>query len=60
MDWAINQPIHGWDEAMIVYVLAASSNTNAITKNVYDNGWARNGAEKNGNTYYGIKLPLGR
>ncbi|HYJ63917.1 MAG TPA: glucoamylase family protein [Parafilimonas sp.] len=57
--WAINQKISGWNEALIVYVLAASSNTNAITKNVYDNGWARNGAEQNGNTYYGIKLPLG-
>ncbi len=57
--WAINQQITGWNEAMIVYVLAASSNINAITKTVYDNGWARNGAIKNGNTYYGIKLPLG-
>jgi hypothetical protein len=57
--WAINQPIEGWNEAMIVYVLAASSTTNSITKNVYDNGWAANGAEQNGNTYYGIKLPLG-
>ena len=57
--WAINQKISGWNEALIVYILAASSNTNAITKNVYDNGWARNGAEQNGNTYYGIKLPLG-
>jgi hypothetical protein len=58
-DWAMNQPITGWNEAMIVYVLAASSNTNAITKNVYNNGWAGNGAIKNGNNYYGIKLPLG-
>ena len=57
--WAINQQITGWNEAMIVYVLAASSNTSAITKNVYDNGWAKNGAIKNGNSYYGIKLPLG-
>ena len=57
--WAINQQISGWNEAMIVYVLAASSNTNAISKNVYDNGWASNGAEQNGNSYYGIKLPLG-
>lgn len=57
--WAINQQISGWNEAMIVYVLAASSKTNAITKNVYDNGWAQNGGEQNGNTYYGIKLPLG-
>ena len=57
--WAINQQISGWNEAMIVYALAASSNTNAIPKIVYDNGWAQNGAEQNSNTYYGIKLPLG-
>ncbi len=57
--WAINQQISGWNEAMIVYVLAASSNTNAIPKNVYDNGWAKNGSEQNGKSYYGIKLPLG-
>lgn len=57
--WAINMPVQGWNEAMIVYVLAASSGANAITKEVYDNGWAQNGAEKNGNKFYGITLPLG-
>ncbi|MEP6683109.1 MAG: glucoamylase family protein, partial [Parafilimonas sp.] len=57
--WAINQQISGWNEAMIVYVLGASSNNNAIPKVVYDNGWAQNGGEQNGNSYYGIKLPLG-
>ncbi len=57
--WAINQQIAGWNEAMIVYALAASSNTNAIPKIVYDNGWAQNGGIINGNSYYGIKLPLG-
>jgi hypothetical protein len=58
-NWVINQPIAGWNEAMIAYILAASASTNPIPKIVYDNGWAQNGAEKNGNTYYGIKLPLG-
>ncbi len=57
--WAINQQISGWNEAMIVYALAASSNTNPIPKIVYDNGWAQNGEEKNNNVYYDIKLPLG-
>jgi hypothetical protein len=55
----INQPIRGWDEALIVYALAASSTSDAISKAVYDNGWAANGNIKNGNTYYGIQLPLG-
>lgn len=58
-NWDINLPIRGWNEALITYVLAASSNTSPIAKTVYDNGWAQNGQLKNGNSYYGIKLPLG-
>jgi hypothetical protein len=57
--WSMNMQINGWDEALITYVLGASSTTHAIPKIVYDNGWALNGAIKNGNTYYGVKLPLG-
>lgn len=61
LGFIINQPINGWDEAMIVYALAASSpvDSNRIPKIVYDNGWAMNGAIKNGSTYYGFTLPLG-
>ena len=58
-NWDMNFPVHGWNEALIVYVLAASSNTSVIPKTVYDNGWAQNGNMKNGNTYYSIQLPLG-
>ena len=60
-NWAVNVQVGGWDEALITYVLAASSNvdSNTISKVVYDNGWARNGGMKNGNSYYGIQLPLG-
>jgi hypothetical protein len=57
--WIMNMPIQGWSECLITYVLAASSNTHSITKAVYDNGFARNGAEKNDNSYYGYQLPLG-
>ena len=57
--WAVNVPIQGWNECLITYVLAASSATHAIPKAVYDSGFARNGAMKNGNTYYGYTLPLG-
>jgi hypothetical protein len=57
--WEMNHPIRGWNEALIVYVLAASSPNYSIPKIVYDNGWAQNGTIKNGNTYYGIQLPLG-
>ena len=57
--WAVNVQVGGWCEAMITYVLAASSPSNSVPKIVYDNGWAHNGGEKNGNAYYGITLPLG-
>jgi hypothetical protein len=55
----INVPVRGWCEALITYVLAASSPTNPIPKVAYDLGWARNGAEKNGNSFFSIPLPLG-
>jgi hypothetical protein len=58
-NWDMNMPVTGWNEGLIIYVLAASSPTHAITKSVYDNGWARNGAIKNGKTFYGVTLPLG-
>ena len=56
--WSI--PVTGWNEALITYVLAASSTTHAITKDVYDKGWANSGAMKNGASYYGTVLPLGQ
>jgi hypothetical protein len=59
--WAINVQVRGWCEAMIPYILAASSpvDSNTIPKIVYTNGWAQNGGERNGNSFYGIPLPLG-
>lgn len=58
-EWAKNLPIRGWNESLNAYVLAASSPTFPITKEVYDEGWARNGGMKNGKSFYGIALPLG-
>lgn len=57
--WDMNMPIRGWNECLITFVMAAASPTFPIPKSVYDNGWAQNGAMKNGNTYYGVQLPLG-
>src|SRR5436190_3740526 len=57
--WAVNVPVQGWNESLITYVLAASSNTHPIPRTVYDSGFARNGGIKNNNNYYGYTLPLG-
>ncbi len=58
-EWAMNMPVRGWNEAFIIYVLAASSPTHSIDKAVYTEGWARNGAIRNGKKYFDIFLPLG-
>ena len=57
--WIMNHKIQGWNETLITYVLAASSTTHTIPKNVYDEGFTMNGMIKNNNTYYGYQLPLG-
>lgn len=57
--WQLNLQIRGWNEALITYVLAASSTDHSISNEVYNDGWANNGAMKNGSYYYGIQLPLG-
>jgi hypothetical protein len=57
--WDMNFQIRGHNETLIAYVLAASSPTHSIDQTVYTSGYARFGAIRNGNTYYGYKLPLG-
>jgi hypothetical protein len=57
--WQMNLKIEGWNESLITYILAAASPTFPISKEVYTQGWARNGAMRNGRSYYDIQLPLG-
>jgi hypothetical protein len=59
-DWEMNHKITGWNEALIIYVLAASSPKHTINASVYTNGWSGNGAMVNtdNNSYYGYTLPL--
>ncbi len=58
--WEKNLKINGWNEALIVYVLAASSPTHPISFEVYTEGWARSGDMVNRamNTYYDYTLDL--
>ena len=45
-EWAMNMPVRGWNEALIVYVLAASSPTHPVSADVYHKGWASDGSMK--------------
>ena len=57
--FAVGAGVAGWNEALVTYVLAAGSPTHPIDAALYHRGWARNGAMRNGRTYYGYRLPLG-
>ena len=41
--WEMNFPVHGYNECLIMYVLAASSPTHGVPAIVYDEGWAESG-----------------
>ncbi len=58
--WAMNHPIHGWNECLITYLLAASSPRHAIAPAVYHHGYASGPDFRNGNSFHGIELPLGQ
>ncbi|WP_407527692.1 glucoamylase family protein [Lacibacter sp. MH-610] len=59
--WAMNFPVRGFNECLIMYVLAASCPNERYTvpSSVYHRGWAQSDFFKNGKEFYGIKLPLG-
>lgn len=41
--WEMNFPVRGFNECLIMYVLAASSPTHPVPAEVYHEGWAENG-----------------
>lgn len=57
--WAMNFAVKGFNECLIMYVLAASADKYTIPANVYHKGWAQGDFFKNGKTFYGYTLPLG-
>jgi hypothetical protein len=59
--WAMNFPVRGFNECMIMYILAAScpNEKYQVPSSVYHRGWAISDFFKNGKEFYGIKLPLG-
>ena len=58
-EWAMDHTIHGWNECLIAFVLAASAPRHPIEPSVYHRGWAAGQAFANGRSFDGIPLPLG-
>lgn len=58
--WALDHEIHGWNECLITYVLAASAPRHGVDPLVYHRGYAAGRDFFNGKPYYGIELPLGQ
>lgn len=56
--WQINLPIKGYNEALIVYVLAAASPTFPIPAEAYHQGWADNGNIQVESVSYGQQITL--
>jgi len=56
--WQMNFPIRGYNEALIVYLLAIASPTHPVNASYYHSGWACCGYT-NGNSWYGHKLFVG-
>ncbi len=56
--WQMNNPVRGYNECLILYILAASSPTYPVSPVVYQKGWARDGAIKGQHEKYGYTLSL--
>lgn len=57
--WAMNFPVRGFNECLIMYVLAASAERYPVNASVYHRGWAQSNFFRNGKSFYGYELPLG-
>jgi hypothetical protein len=57
--WAMDFPIHGYNEALVTYILAASGTNYPVSAKVYHNGWAMSNFFYNGKKFFGYTLPLG-
>jgi hypothetical protein len=56
--WEMDFPVEGYNECLILYVVAASSPTHPVDPQVYHKGWARGGAIVSTQITYGIPLIL--
>ncbi|MDR2118023.1 MAG: beta-glucosidase [Tannerellaceae bacterium] len=56
--WEMNFPVHGYNECLIMYVLAAASPTHGIPPEVYHKGWAEEGNIIDPHTVEGFRLQM--
>jgi hypothetical protein len=56
--WAMNFPVMGYNECLIMYVLAAASPTHGVPAEVYHKGWARSGDIAADAEQYDYRIPL--
>jgi hypothetical protein len=54
----MNFPVGGYNECLIMYVLAAASPTYPISPDAYHKGWARNGEIKTDRKFYDLETVL--
>ena len=57
--WQMNMQVKGYNEAMIVYVLAVASPTHGVPASLWNTGWASSSYYVNGKSFYGYKLDVG-
>ena len=57
--WAMDHEIHGWNECLMTYLLAAAAPRHGVGPEVYHRGFAAGRDFLNGKRYHGIELPLG-
>ncbi len=56
--WEMNFPVSGYNECLIMYILAVASPTHGVPVEVYHEGWAKNGKIKKDTSAYGLSLQL--
>ncbi|MBA4323405.1 MAG: beta-glucosidase, partial [Odoribacter sp.] len=57
-EWAMNFPVRGYNECLILYILAASSPTYPVPAETYHKGWAGDGSIVTNREKYGYILTL--
>jgi len=56
--WEMNAPVRGYNECLILYILAASSPKFPVQADAYNEGWARSGGININSGAYGYVLTL--